>query len=81
MDLKIIYIILVLFLLIGIITNNIIKNKLAKLISCIVICISIIIGCVVSIKPVINSTNYGLDLQGGFEVLYQISPIKKKVNK
>ena len=78
MDLKIIYIILVLFLLIGIIANNIIKNKLAKLISCVVICISIIIGCVVSIKPVINSTKYGLDLQGGFEVLYQISPIKKK---
>ena len=78
MDLKIIYIILIIILLIGIITNIITKNKLAKLISCLVICTSIIIGCLITTKPIIDNTNYGLDLQGGFEVLYQVSPIKKK---
>ena len=28
------------------------------------------------IKPVIDKTNFGLDLQGGFEVLYEIAPLK-----
>jgi len=29
------------------------------------------------IKPVIDKTNFGLDLQGGFEVLYEISPLNQ----
>ena len=29
------------------------------------------------IMPVINKINFGLDLQGGFEVLYEISPLKE----
>ena len=32
---------------------------------------------VASVKPVINSINYGLDLKGGFEVLYKVSPLNE----
>lgn len=28
------------------------------------------------IKPIMNKINFGLDLQGGFEVLYEVSPLK-----
>lgn len=78
MNLTIFYIILGAILLISFISYFFIEKKLMKLLCSIIICISIITGCIVSIKPVLDNTNYGLDLQGGFEVLYQISPIKKK---
>lgn len=42
--------------------------------------IIIAIICFVSIyffNPVLDRINYGLDLQGGFEVLYEVSPIKE----
>ena len=29
------------------------------------------------IKPLIDNINFGLDLQGGFEVLYEITPLKE----
>ena len=78
MDLRVIYIILGAIALISLLSYFRFKDKIVRVICSLVICISIIIGCVISIKPVLDSTNYGLDLQGGFEVLYQISPIKKK---
>ena len=34
--------------------------------------------CVYFIKPLINHTNFGLDLQGGFEVLYEVTPLKEE---
>ena len=39
--------------------------------------ICIITGCLFSYKPLFDNIHYGLDLQGGFEVLYEISPINK----
>ena len=42
-----------------------------------IISVIVLVLCCVFIYPLINKTNYGLDLQGGFEVLYQVSPIKK----
>jgi len=33
--------------------------------------------CAYFIMPVINKINFGLDLQGGFEVLYEITPLKE----
>jgi len=33
--------------------------------------------CVYFIKPLIDNTNFGLDLQGGFEVLYEVTPLKE----
>ena len=34
--------------------------------------------CAYFIMPVINKINFGLDLQGGFEVLYEVSPLKEE---
>ncbi len=33
--------------------------------------------CIYFIKPLINDINFGLDLQGGFEVLYEVSPLEE----
>ena len=33
--------------------------------------------CSYFIMPVINKINFGLDLQGGFEVLYEVTPLKE----
>lgn len=46
------------------------------------ILVSVIMALLVAItlvcyKPVLNNLNYGLDLKGGFEVLYQIEPLQK----
>ncbi len=35
----------------------------------------IILVCSLLIKPVINGIHYGIDLQGGFEILYNIEPL------
>jgi len=34
-------------------------------------------ACTYFIMPLINKINFGLDLQGGFEVLYEVSPLKE----
>ena len=50
------------------------KSNLKTSILFIVLMIVVII---LSVKPVINSINYGLDLKGGFEVLYKVSPLNE----
>lgn len=35
-----------------------------------------VIGLILGFIPLLNDTNYGLDLKGGFEVLYQIKPLQ-----
>jgi len=42
----------------------------------IVLCVSVI--CSYFLSPLINKINFGLDLQGGFEVLYEVSPLKSE---
>lgn len=78
MDLKIIYIILGIVVLSSIVSYYQIKKKSIKVISGILICICLIVASIFSFKPLLENINYGLDLQGGFEVLYEISPIDKK---
>ena len=51
------------------------KNKVIKIISAFIVNITILVGCVISFTPILDNINYGLDLQGGFEVLYEVSPI------
>lgn len=51
--------------------------KKGKLIIGIVIVTIITFVCCYFIKPLINETNFGLDLQGGFEVLYEVEPLKE----
>ena len=75
MDLRIIYIILIAISLICLILFFCLQNKKIKLLSTFTIVICIIIGCLFSFTPLLDKINYGLDLQGGFEVLYEVSPI------
>ena len=77
MDLRIIYIILVAIAIISLILFFNLKKKVSKLISGIIVCLCVIIGCLFSFSPLLDNINYGLDLQGGFEVLYEVSPINK----
>ena len=35
-------------------------------------------ACIYFISPLINKINFGLDLQGGFEVLYQVEPLNSE---
>ena len=82
MNLTIIYISL---LVIGLLTCFLyfkLKNKTLKIINISILTLTIVISCILSFKPLLKNINYGLDLQGGFEVLYEISPIntEDKIN-
>lgn len=65
-----------LILLIGgiiLIKNKKVKTILGTILTTIILFLSAYL-CV----PILKNTNYGLDLQGGFEVLYQIEPLEGK---
>lgn len=51
------------------------KNK--KIITSIFICLTLIIGSLLLVTPVIKRMNFGLDLKGGFEVLYLVESLEK----
>ena len=51
-------------------------NKRKFLITTLIVIIITAICCYF-IKPLINKINFGLDLQGGFEVLYEVKPLKE----
>ena len=46
-----------------------------KIIKPTIITLIIVIVCSLLIRPVINGIHYGIDLQGGFEILYNIEPL------
>lgn len=48
-----------------------------KILKPIVITFLILVGCILLIKPTLKGIHYGIDLQGGFEILYNIEPLKK----
>ena len=53
------------------------KKKPFKFILTLILIILVSAVCIYFIKPLMNKINFGLDLQGGFEVLYEISPLKE----
>ena len=75
MDLKIVYIILGILFLVssGIFLS--LKNKKIKFGCGIISCVIMILTCLISFNPLLDAINYGLDLQGGFEVLYEVSSL------
>lgn len=77
MDLSTVYIILGILFVINVVVFFALKKQLLRCISGVVACLVIIATCLISFTPLVNSINYGLDLQGGFEVLYEVSPIDK----
>ena len=48
-----------------------------KIIKPISILVLLVVGCLLLIKPTLKSIHYGIDLQGGFEILYNIEPLNK----
>lgn len=82
MNLTTIYIILLLVGIISLLLYFKLNNKVLKTISIIITSLVIVISCILSFNPLFDNINYGLDLQGGFEVLYEVSPIKEdeKIN-
>ena len=49
--------------------------KKSKLFIGLILCIIMAAVSIYFIKPLFNKINFGLDLQGGFEVLYEVSPL------
>lgn len=52
------------------------KKKSSKLIIALMIVVVLFTTIALTLKDVLNDVNLGLDLQGGFEVLYQIEPLE-----
>lgn len=80
MNFNLIMLILGILLVISIILILVIKNKKFKVIPGILISLVIVISGSLYLPKLMDKINYGLDLQGGFEVLYQVSPIEGELN-
>ena len=55
--------------------NAIESNKRSSLVSGIFITLLVVVLALVSYKPISKNLKYGLDLKGGFEILYQVESI------
>ena len=53
------------------------KKKSSKLIIALMIVVVLFTTIALTLKDVLNDVNLGLDLQGGFEVLYQVEPLEE----
>ena len=78
MDLNIIYIILAVIAIVGLIMFFKVKNKILRVLGGVIVSLCIIVTCAVSFNPLLDKIHYGIDLQGGFEILYQVSPLDDK---
>ena len=75
MNLNIIYIILAVIAIVGLIMFFKVKNKILRVLGGVMVSLCIIVTCAVSFNPLLDKIHYGIDLQGGFEILYQVSPL------
>jgi len=66
--------------LVMIILLVVLKNKKIKALFGSILCLLIITSGVLFLPKLMDKINYGLDLQGGFEVLYQVNPIDKELD-
>jgi protein-export membrane protein SecD/preprotein translocase SecF subunit len=78
MDLNIIYIILAVIAIVCLIMFLKVKNKILRVLGGVMVSLCIIVTCAVSFSPLLDKIHYGIDLQGGFEILYQVSPLDDK---
>lgn len=53
------------------------KKKSSKLVIALMIVVVLFTTIALTLKDVLNDVNLGLDLQGGFEVLYQVEPLEE----
>jgi len=80
MNFNSIMIILGLVAVIVVVLLKILKNKNLKVLLGSILCLLIITSGVLFLPKLMDKTNYGLDLQGGFEVLYQVNPIEGELD-
>ena len=78
MNLNIIYIILAVIAIVGLIMFFKMKNKILRVLGGVMVSLCIIVTCAASFNPLLDKIHYGIDLQGGFEILYQVSPLDDK---
>ncbi len=74
-------IIYIIFAVIGIVSIFLffkLKGSLSRVLFGLLACICIIVSCIVSYQPLLDKIHYGLDLQGGFEVLYKVSSLSSQ---
>lgn len=48
-----------------------------KIIKPLILLLVLLVGGLFLVKPIINKLSYGIDLQGGFEILYNIEPLEE----
>ena len=53
--------------------EKIIKARTKKILNASLISLLVLAICVISLIPLFKETKFGLDLQGGFEILYKVS--------
>ena len=81
MSYKIVMLILLIIAIIMVGLIVFLKNKKIKTLFGSILCLVIMISGVLYAPRLVDKIHYGLDLQGGFEVLYQVNPIEGKLDK
>ena len=76
MDINLLMIILGVLIVIFLILAKIVHRKGLKVLFGSITCLFIIALSVTAFIPLLDKTNYGLDLKGGFEVLYEVTPLE-----
>ena len=66
--------------LVMVILLKVLKNKNIKVLFGSILCLLIITSGVLFMPKLMDKISYGLDLQGGFEVLYQVNPIEGELD-
>ena len=66
--------------LVMVVLLKVLKNKNIKVLFGSILCLLIITSGVLFLPKLMDKVNYGLDLQGGFEVLYQVNPIEGELD-
>lgn len=54
-------------------------KKSSRIVGFILLVVLLFAGMGLTYKNVVKDVNLGLDLQGGFEVLYQVDPLQKAI--
>lgn len=76
MDINLLMIILGVLIVIFLILAKIVHSKGLKVLFGSITCLFIIALSMTAFIPLLDKTNYGLDLKGGFEVLYEVTPLE-----
>lgn len=80
MSFKSVMIILGILSIVILVLLKVLKNNKIKVLLGSILCVIIIASGVLYLPKLMDKISYGLDLQGGFEVLYQVNPIEGELD-